>query len=83
MLLKRCALSFCWISSQSEYQLQPAAIKVQSMLGSTEGTTTGVTTHFVWEYADLRILRAFGFDWASSSKAGAAGIRQFAQVRQG
>jgi len=62
--------------------LQPAAIKVQSILGSTEGTTTGVTTPSILGYAGLRILRAFDFASAISSKAGAAGIRQFAQVRQ-
>jgi hypothetical protein len=52
------------------------------MLGSTKGTTTGVTTPSVLGYAVLRILRAFGFASAITSKASATGIRQFAQVRQ-
>jgi len=51
------------------------------MLGSKEGTTTGVTTPSVLGYAGLRILRAFGFVSAISSEAGAAESRQFAQVR--
>ncbi len=49
----------------------------------TEGTTTGVTTPSVLGSAVLRILWAFVFASATTAVAGAAGIRQFAQVRQG